>query len=121
MCRRRFGGRVQSPLAICGERLSTIEHVSHDDCCKSDSILQGAVTGDHVVLVILRNLIQAPHILWHKHFERVEIVGGLSGHSIAFGRAERHEAAGEFIGFRFAVRNEFLGDTLSSPMSASSR
>ena len=33
VCRRRFGGRVQSPLAICGERLSTIEHVSHDDCC----------------------------------------------------------------------------------------
>src|SRR6478609_5613709 len=42
--------------------------------------------------------------------KRVEIVGGLSGHSIAFGRAERHEAAGEFIGFRFAVRNEFLGE-----------
>src|SRR6476620_4618371 len=79
VCRRRFGGRVHSLLAICGERLSTIEHVSHDDCCKSDSILQGAVTGDHVVLAILRNLIQAPHILWHKHFERVEIVGALSG------------------------------------------
>src|SRR6185436_6895538 len=44
-----FRYRVQSPRAICGERLSTIEHVSHDDCCKSDSILQGAVTGDHVV------------------------------------------------------------------------
>ena len=56
VCRRRFGGRVQSLLAICGERLSTIEHVSHDDCCKSDSILPGAVTGDHVVLVILWNL-----------------------------------------------------------------
>src|SRR6476661_10752174 len=67
-------------------------------------------TGDHVVLVILRNLIQAPHILWHKHFERVEIVGALSGHSIACGGAERHEAAGEFIGFLFAVRNEFLGE-----------
>ena len=58
----------------------------------------GAVTGDHVVLVILRNLIQAPHILWHKHFERVEIVGALSGHSIAFGEVERHEAADEFTG-----------------------
>src|SRR6185437_3055626 len=50
VCRRRFGGRVQSLLANCGQRLSTIEHVSHDDCCKSDSILQGAVTGDHVVM-----------------------------------------------------------------------
>jgi hypothetical protein len=32
--------------------------------------------------------------LWHKHFEGVEIVGALSGHSFAFGGAERKKAAG---------------------------